>query len=240
MADILAELEGILSADEIAKLRGNTAATERLSRASELLSFYDGETETPPAPPQRREAPPVERQPVRGATDDLASVLAELNKVTTTLGGLDERIKTTTNEVINQRGNELIAVSMRNNRELSKIDNKHRAEFNEDLDDAALEAHAAAAAAAGRPFRTITDAYEDMTREARLKKQVDSQVETRVRDELKSRASGQVPGVTPQAASPMIRMLKTPRTSATGAATAGEKAGQALADLLAQRGEVVS
>jgi len=240
MADILAELEGILSVDEIAKLRGNTAATERLSRASELLSFYDGETETPPAPPQRREAPPVERQPVRGASDDLSTVLAELNKVTATLGGLDERIATTTNDLINKRGQELIAVSMRNNRELSKIDNKHRSEFNEDLDDTALEAHAAAAAAAGRPFRTITDAYEDMTREARLKKQVDTQVDTRVREELKARASGNLPGVTPQAATPMLRVLKTARTSASGTATAGEKAGAALADLLAARGEQVA
>lgn len=240
MADILAELEGILSADEIAKLRGNTAATERLSRASELLSFYDGETETPPAPPQRREAPPVERQPVRGASDDLTSVLAELGKVTATLGGLDDRIAKTTNDLIEKRGQELIAVSMRNNRELSKIDSRHRAEFGEDLDDTKLNTHAAAAAEAGRPFRTITEAYDDMTREDRFKKQLETGVADGVREQLKVRASSNVPGVTPQSASPMIRMLKTPRTSATGAATAGEKAGQALADLLAQRGEVVS
>ena len=242
MADILAELEGILDPAELAKIRGNEAVKTRLTRASEILSFYDGETETPPAPPQRREAPPAEpaRTTPRAATDDLSKVLEELGRVTSTLGGLDEKIKTTTTELINQRGQELIAVSMRNNRELSKIDNRHHTEFGEDLDDAKLEAHAAAAAEAGRPFRTITEAYEDMTREARFKKQLDTSVESRVREELKARASGQVPGVTPQAATPMLKVLKSARPTAPGAAATSDKAGRALEDLLAQRGEVVA
>lgn len=240
MADILEELAVILDPAELAKLRGNEAVKTRLDRASEVLSFYDGETETPPAPPQRREPAPEVRPTPRAATEDLSSVLAELSKVTTTLGGLDDRIATTTNDLINKRGKELIGAAMANSRELMKIDNRNRAEFGTDLDDAALEAHAAAAAAAGRPFRTITDAYEDMTREERFKKQLDTGVETRVREELKARASGQVPGVTPQAATPMLRVLKSPRTSASGADTTGDKAGAALTELLAARGEVVA
>lgn len=240
MADILAELEGIIGKEAADKIRASEVGNARLARASEVVTFYDGETDTPPAPPQRREAPPGERQPVRGATDDLTSVLAELSKVTTTLGGLDEKIATATNTIIEKRGQELIGAAMANSRELMKLDNKHRADFGADLDDSALEAHAAAAIAAGRPFRTITDAYEDMTREARLQKQIKSGIETGVRDELKVRATNNLPGVTPQAASPMLRTLKGPRAGATNGSTAAEKAGAALSERLAERGEFVS
>jgi hypothetical protein len=146
--------------------------------------------------------------------------------------------------MVQARGNELvnnaIAISMRNNRELTRIDARHRADFGEDMDDAKLDAHIAAARDVGRPFRTITEAYDDMTREARFKKELDSGVETGVREALKTRASGQVPGVTPTAASPMLTMLHKRPNGSTDSGTHLDKAARALEERLNARGEQVA
>jgi len=229
---ILDDLEGFLGADAVANLKANPQAAEYIAKVDDVYGFYTGERETPPAPAPRREAPPA----VRPATDgpDLASILAKLDTVTTSLGGLDDRIKTTTNSIIEERGKQLIGAAMANSRELMKIDNRNRAEFGTELDDAALEAHAAAAAASGRPFRTITDAYEDMTREARVNKTVDS----RVREELKTRNSGHVPGVSAPAATPMLSVLKGGNRQAGDAGSKFDAAASALRARQAERGEV--
>ncbi len=229
---ILDDLEGFLGAEAVATLKANPAAVEHLAKVDDVYGFYTGERDTPPAPAQRREAPPA----VRSATDspDLSSILNELKTVTSTLGGLDDRIKTTTNSIIEERGKQLIGAAMANSRELMKIDNRNRAEFGTDLDDAALEAHAAAAAAVGRPFRTITDAYEDMTREARVNKTVDN----RVREELKQRNSGQVPGVSAPAATPMLSVLKGGGRQPGDAGSKFDAAAAALRARQSERGEV--
>jgi hypothetical protein len=230
---ILDDLEGFLGADAVATLKANPQALEKFTKVDEVYDFYTGDSNTPPTPAPRREAPPTT---VRPATDspDLASILGELKTVTTTLGGLDDRIKTTTNSIIEERGKQLIGAAMANSRELMKIDNRNRAEFGTELDDAALEAHAAAAAASGRPFRTITDAYEDMTRKAREDKTVDS----RVREELKTRNSGQVPGVSAPAATPMLSVLKGGNRQAGDAGSKFDAAASALRARQAERGEV--
>jgi hypothetical protein len=243
MADILDDLEGILGADAITKLRANPALTTRLTRAEEVREFYDGEVETPPAAPPRREAPPV--RPPTGGGETLADVMAGLKTVTDRIGTIDKTVTDKVNEVVQARGSELlnnaIAISMRNTRELTKLDSRHRADFNEDLDDSKLEAHVKAATEAGRPFRTITEAYDDMTREARVKKQVDTGVETGVREALKARASGQVPGVTPQSGSPMLKLLrKGPSTPGADGGTHLDKAARALEERLSERGESVA
>jgi hypothetical protein len=242
MADLLAELEGLLDADSLAKIRSNPTVSERFTRASDVMSFYDGETNDPPPAPTRREAPPASGVPTGGG--DLAALTAQLTGITSKLDGLDTTIKSKVDEVVQQRGNELvnnaIAISMRNNRELAKVDARHHRDFGEDLDDTALEAHVKAAQEAGRPFRTITDAYEDMTRERRVKKEVDSTVETRVREELKTRASGNVPGVTNPSASPMLNVLKGGGRKDGDAGTHIDKAASALRERLAERGEQVA
>lgn len=233
MADILTDLEGILGVDAVAKLRGNEAVATRLSRASELVEFYDGESTTPPAPPQRREPPPAS-----------GTQSAELSAIMTKLegfGDVDKKIADGIAAAVKTGGAALhdtaVADAVRINRELSKLDARHRADFGEELDDDKLRAHVDAAIAAGRPFRTVPDAYEDMTREARVAKQVATGVETGVREKLKERASGELPGVTPSAASPMLRMLKTARTgTGNGSGNHLDAAGAALAERLADNG----
>jgi len=240
MADLLTDLEGFLGKEAADKLRATPDAVTRLSRASEILSFYDGETETPPAAPRVRETPPAVRSATGAGDETLAQIMARLDG----LGNIDEKIKTGVETMVQARGNELvnnaIAISMRNNRELTRIDARHRADFGEDMDDAKLDAHIAAARDVGRPFRTITEAYDDMTREARFKKELDSGVETGVREALKTRASGQVPGVTPTAASPMLTMLHKRPNGSTDSGTHLDKAARALEERLESRGEHVA
>lgn len=237
MADILAELEGILGAEVVATLRANPDAVTKLKARDDIYGYYMGESDTPPADPPRREAPPVERTvlPPRAAAGapgtDLAAIMAKLE----TIGDVDAKI----NDIVKARGNELvnnaIAISMKNSRELSKLDVRSRAELGTDLDDAALEAHAAAAAAAGRPFRTITDAYDDMTREARFQKELTTKVAEGVAAEKVARASGDVPGVSPTAATPMLRVLKNEGRKPDGTASHLDKAAAAFAALRQSR-----
>lgn len=234
MADILAELEGILGAEAVAKLRTNEATVTRLTKASELIGYYEGEDVTPPAP--RREAPPAVVPPVAAPPtgDSLAAIMARLDS----FGNLDEKIKTGVDAAVQSRGNELvnnaIAISMRNTRELTKIDSRHRADFGEDLDDSALEAHVKAAQEAGRPFRTISDAYDDMTR----KKREDKTVDERVREGLKAKASGQVPGQSAPAPTPMLGILKGGKSNPGDQGSKFEAAAAALRARQVERGEV--
>lgn len=241
MPDILDELEGILSKDEVAKLRANPLA-QRLQRGDAVREYYDGDMSGNPPPPVRQQQQQQERHESRGG-ESLDDVLSELNKVTSRLGELPKTIHDEVDKVVKEKGNELfsnvLAASMRNNRELSKIDSRHRTEFGADLDDTALEAHADAAAKAGRPFRTITEAYEDMTREARLEKRIASGVETGVREKLKERTTASLPGVSGNSGSPMLRALKAvPSGGTTGSAVSA--AARALEDRLAERGEQVA
>lgn len=242
MADILAELEGFLGKEAADKIRGSETMKSRMAVVNDVMGFYEGDTEIPPAPPQRRETPP-EVRPATGAGDPgLAAIMAKLDSI----GDVDAKIKSGVETVVAARGNELvnnaIAIAMRNTRELQKIDTRHRADFGTEFDDVKLEAHVAAAIEAGRPFRTITEAYEDMTREDRVAKRVETGIETGVREGLKARASGTLPGVTPTAATPMLQMLKTSRRGTTGNGDAGnhlDKAGAALAERLANNGTFI-
>lgn len=242
MADFLTELEGLLDADSIAKIRGNATVADRLTRASEVFSFYEGETNEPPPAPTRRDTPPEVRQ--ASGNGDLASLTAQLATFGSKLDSLDTTIKSKVDEVVQQRGNELvnnaISISMRNTRELSKLDARNRADFGTDLDDDALAAHVQKAIDEGRPFRTITQAYEDMTSNARFDKRLNAEVSAR--EDLLKRAqiSGQVPGVTAPAATPMLKVLKGGSRKEGDAGTRIDAAAAALRERLAERGEVVA
>ena len=130
--------------------------------------------------------------------------------------------------------------SIKITRELTRLDARHRADFNEDLDDARLEAHIAAARDAGRPFRTVTDAYEDMTKQARIDKLTTAAREEGKREALKDRATANVPGVTPTGASPMLTMLHKRPNGTTDSGTHLDKAARALEERLNARGEQVA
>jgi hypothetical protein len=246
MADILADLEGFLGPEAVAKVRTNPTLAARLQRGESIREYYDGNMDGDPPPPAARtqDPPPVVR--AAAGTESLADVMGELSKVTERLGKIDEVVATKVDEVVKTRGNELVnsavAVSMRNIRELSKVDARHRADFGAELDDSKLEAHVAAAQAAGRPFRSVTEAYDDMTREDRVKKEVAAGIATGVREELKTRSNASLPGVSAPGASPMLRQLHKVRS---GTGTAGEQsavssAARALEERLAARGELVA
>jgi hypothetical protein len=235
MADILAELEGILGADAVAKLRTNEATVTRLTKASELIGYYEGESDTPPAAPARREPPPAAGvTPPAVGGDSLAAIMARLDS----FGNLDEKIKTGVDAVVQARGQELrggaVADAIRITRDLAKIDARHRADFGEELDDIALNAYVQKATDEGRPFRTAMDAYEDMTRDRR----VDKRVEDTVREKLKHQASGQVPGQSAPAPTPMLGILKGGKANPGDQGSKFEAAAAALRARQVERGEV--
>lgn len=240
MADILDELEGILSKDEVAKLRTSPLA-QRLQRGDAVREYYDGNMDGDPPPPVRQQQdPPPRREP---GGESLADVLGQLRTVTDGLSKIPQTVQDEVKKVVDAEGNKLFAnvlsASMRNNRELSKVDARHRADFGEDLDDDKLNAHAEAARAAGRPFRSVTEAYEDMTREARQEKIVSARVETGVREGLKQRTTASLPGVSGNSGSPMLRALKAVPAGGTNG-SAVSSAARALEDRLAERGEQVA
>jgi hypothetical protein len=164
-----------------------------------------------------------------------------LNGISSKLDGIDTLVATKIDEVVNRRGAELrggaVADSLKITRELSKIDARHQREFGEDLDDTKLEAHIAAAKEAGRPFRTVTDAYDDMTREARTAKEVDKRVAEAKKEVI---SSATVPGVSGTQSSPVLRMMKSAGRKAGDAGTVADRAGEALRARLAERGEQVA
>ena len=88
----------------------------------------------------------------------------------------------------------------------------------------------------------MTEAYDDMTREQRMNKEVETRSEERTREKLKERANSTLPGVSGTSGSPMLRQLHKART---GTGTAGEQsavssAARALEERLAARGELVA
>ncbi len=239
MPDILDELEGFLGKDAADKVR-NSPFAPRLKRGEEVREFYDGGMEG--EPPARQQVTPPARQD-GGGGESLTDVLGQLRTVTESLGKIPQTVHDEVEKVVKTKGDELfsnvLAVSMRNNRELSKIDSRHRAEFGVDLDDDKLAAHADAAAKAGRPFRSVTEAYEDMTRDERINKQVAAQVETGVREKLKERTAASIPGVSGTGGSPMLRALKAVPNGGNNA-SAVSKSARALEDRMAERGEAVA
>lgn len=222
------ELEGLLGPDVVAKLPAEMQS--KLSDASHLKDYYDGITDdpTPPIRQPARATPPAST--VAAATADLDAIGALLDKK---MGDLDTRVQAKLDEALKTRGDELfnnsVAASIRINRELGRIESRHRVDLGEELDETKLNTFINDRKAAGHTYASVTDAYEDMTREARTEKQV----EDRVREKLKQRSSGDnLPGITPiDSKGPLATMMQ--RTKADGAGeTSASKAGSALADRL--------
>lgn len=239
MPDILDDLEGILGKEATDKLRSAPLA-QRLQRGDSVREFYDGDQSgDPPAPIRQQQR----QEPQGGGGESLSDIMGQLKTVTEGLSKIPQTVQEEVKKVVDAEGNKLFAnvlsASMRNNRELSRIDSRHRTEFGADLDDAALEAHADAAAKAGRPFRSITEAYDDMTREARVQKEIKTGVETGVREKLKEQNNGSLPGVSGTAGGPMLRALKAVPNGG-GNTSAVSKAARALEETLAARGEAVA
>jgi hypothetical protein len=245
MADILSDLEGIIGAAEAAKIRANPTLATRLQRGESYREYMDGDMSGDPPPPVRREEPPPPARAAAGA-GSLDDVLGELNKVTERLGNIPKVVEEEVNKVVEKRGGELVgnavATAMRNTLDILDVSSRNREELGIPLDRTKLEAHAKAAQEAGRPFRTVEEAWLDMTREERLQKQIATGVETGVREKLKERSNATLPGVSAPGSSPMLNQLHKirNRTGAAGEQSAVSNAARALEERLAARGELVA
>ena len=106
---LLDDLRGILSPEEFAKIQGSSVAT-RLTRGSELLSYYDGETVEPtPATPPTPAAPTTPAATPAGMFD-----LSEIDRrLEARLGKLNELVDARVNEIVKTRGDELVNNAVR-------------------------------------------------------------------------------------------------------------------------------
>jgi hypothetical protein len=224
---IFDELEGLLGAETLAKLTPELRA--KLEFGDELTSYYNGDTQEQPRP--RSAAARTETAPGTTTTPnfDLAALDALFDKK---LGELPNLVKTQVDEAVKSRGNELftnaVATSMQNSRELIRIEGRHERDFGAPLDETAFDAFVTAGRKAGKQFTSVSQAYDDFTRD----KYTEKTVAERVRDELKTRASQQgVPGYTPPSATAPHRILAMRGKSEGGGVSAVNKAAEALAAL---------
>jgi hypothetical protein len=216
--------------DELEGLLPDTATPEqreKLAKASHLLDYYDGLTDdpTPPARLPARSAPPAATPP---AAAPLAAGLDDI------LAKLDERLDLKLSEFEKTKGGQLfnnsVSTAVRVSRELGRVDQKHRADFNEDLDEEKLNSFINEQKTKGRSYATVGDAYEDFTRDRRIDKTVDQ----RVAEKLKQRQSGlDLPGTTPVSARSPIAVMRAQTKKEGAGETAVSKAGSALDERLA-------
>ena len=223
---ILDDFEGVLSTEEIAKIKASPALRTRLEKGDELLTYYtDGET-----PTVETKKPPV-RAEASAEAGDLASITKTLGELTTKLGNVvtKEDLEAT----ITKRGNELAQAAssraLKQSDELNRIYRRHEKEFGVEFDSTAFDTWADEQLKSGRQFKSVTAAYEDFTAPERTK----AQIETGVRDELKKRNAenqgAQVPGVTPPSSkSPIATFMNRGREKDGENKTAVDRAGAAL------------
>ncbi len=238
---LLDDLRGILSAAEFAKLEADATVKTRLERGDELRSFYDGDeppVTTPPVraagdpPPARRDPPP----PSPGL--DLSAVERLLDA---RQARIDDAIKAGIDAAVKTRGDELynnVRAGVRGDAlQLVKIYTRHQNATGKEWDDAEEQkfndylktnTEALKAGTGGKPYATLTDAYNDYIAPVVTERTIESEVTKRV----KEKTSGQhLPGTTPgPAVNSTIRVIMSRgRTDANGQPTSSvDKAAAAL------------
>lgn len=200
---IFDELEGLLGAEAIAKLPAEMRS--KLEFGEELTSYYNGDTNEQPKPRTAARAETVTPPAATGAFADLASIETLFDKK---FSVLPEMVKTQVDEAVKTRGNELftnaVATSMQNSRELIRIESRHERDFGAPLNETEFDAFVTAERTKGKTFTSVSQAYDDFTRD----KYNDKKIEDGVRERLKTRESQQgVPGFTPPSATAPHRIL---------------------------------
>src|ERR1017187_6372065 len=101
MMSILDDFAGVLSTEEIEKIKASPALRTRLEKGDELLTYYT-EGETPTVETKK----PLVRTEVSAETSDLASITKTLGELTTKLGNvvtkddLDKTLKEKSSEFV--------------------------------------------------------------------------------------------------------------------------------------------
>ena len=223
---ILDDFEGVLSTEEIAKIKASPVLRTRLEKGDELLTYYtDGET------PTVETKKPLVRAEASADAGDLASITKTLGELTTKLGNVVT--KDDLEATLTKRGNELTQAAasraLKQSDELNRIYRRHEKDFGEEFDSEKFETFAAEQMKAGKNFSSVTAAYEEYTAPQRTK----SEIEKGVREGLKVRNAenqgAQVPGVTPPSSkSPIATFMRRGKEADGENKTAVDRAGAAL------------
>jgi len=228
------DLEGILGAEAIAKLPADVRS--RIQFGDELTDYYNGAVSEEPKPPVVQQHPRAAVAPPAQQSNNLGAGLDDIGKLLDSrISGLKDEIAKTVNETIEKRGGELtgtaIAVSLRNTRDLLRIENRYEKDFGETFDDNKLNEFVNQQAEKGVKYASITDAYEAWT----APRYTEKKIEEGVREGLKQQQSGQhLPGVSPQASRGPVAILQSRRANdgGGGGETAVSRAGRALQERL--------
>lgn len=243
MATLLDELAGVLSAEEIAKIKANPRLSGRMDKVRELEALYYGEDEPVVTPPAVVTPPPaVVTPPPAAATGDdvrtmVSGILKRLDTVVTS-DKIEEVVTKTVEKLAPKFIGAAAAQGTRNADELNRIYIGHKSEFAEDFDSQGFNTFIETQQKAGIQYRSVTDAYNDMVKDKRVETKVKKGIEEGVREGLKRRVP--VPGTTPQGTkSPLSVILARGRPTDSTGATAAESAGADLEARLARANSVV-
>lgn len=245
---LLDDLKGILSPAEFAKLEGNATVKTRIERGDELRSFYDGdETVVDPPPARAATDPPPARRETPPPSLDLSGVERLLDA---RQAKIDDAIKSGIEAAVKARGDELynnVRAGVRGDAlQLVKMYTRHNQVTGKDWDDAEeakfndylkTNAEALKAGTGGKPYATLTDAYNDYIAPTVTERTIETEVDKRV----KAKTSGHnLPGTTPgPAVNSNIRVIMSRgRTTADGQpVNRVDKAASALDKLMNARQE---
>jgi hypothetical protein len=230
---LIDDLEELLSPEEFAKIKGNTAVATRITRGDELRSFYDGDEE--PVVPAARVMPPANT----GGQFDLGAVERMLDAK---LGKINEVVDARVAEVVRTRGDELVnnavRISIQRADELNRIYGRHEKETGKPFDSAEFNTFLEKPEVKAKGYRTITDAYNDYVAPQSMEREVDR----RVAEELSAKSGQHVPGTTPApATNSNIRVfMKRGTAASTGETTAVARAAALLDRQMAREQELAS
>lgn len=237
---LIDELASVIGADAVAKLKADPNVSKRITRGDDFYKMYvgvddDTTTETPAATTTTTAAtvPAVTTAP----SNDNSGIMAELAKINSRLDAvkdLPQTIQTEVNKVVEARGRELrggaVMDALRISDEMNRIYRSHEKTYGEDFDSTKFNTYVEEQKAAGRNFASVTQAYESFTEP----KRIDKTVNDRVRDELKLKATNNVPGVTPPSSkSALSAIMNRGRATDNNNETAVDRAGRKLAERMA-------
>ena len=219
---ILDDLESVLGAEAVAKLKASPMAS-KVTRAGELLDFYTEGTTPPPTDA-------TTRNDSHTADLDLSSVEKLLDRK---FADLPKTIDDRVNAIVEKRGNELVTSAvvsaLRSSDELNRIYMRETAETGKQFDSMAFNNFVEEQKKTGKSYKNLMEAYEDMTKDRRIEQTVKTKVDEGVREALKARADSSIPGVTPASArSPLGVLMNRGRTTDGENKTAVQRAASNL------------
>jgi hypothetical protein len=234
---LLDELASVLgTADAIAKIKANPELADRIAKQDELYGFYKDETVEAPTVTTTAATEPVKRE-TPPATSDLGAILRSMEGLTKQIADLPTIVNTRVDEVVKARGDELVnsavARSIRQADELARAREDWNRNYSDSgkkpFDSEAFEKYVNEKVTAGTRFASVTDAYQSFVAPQRE----EIAIEGKVRERLKERNSGNVPGVTPTTSKTTLgKLMERGRDKDSNGETAVSRAGERLNALL--------